>query len=328
MFNSIIKMFSSKGNFVRRDKNFPNIIYLNGILKKEINNWVNDMNVGTFNEILRDIGFKNDDCVYLYGVDNMEIHYSVNNEKLNENNVISLSYGNIGRTNSEIIIIDGSGKRTYGIGELSDNNIFLKSYEYLLDSGMICKKSIDGDKVLFTISNNDYELMLEIVLNLENGYFLSDLEMLNSKRLEEYMINLKFPVIIEDVYKKINEILEIDQSMFRLFNLVVTKKVNRMKTDIVLDEILIRDGMFERIIKSYEYGTINLDRNGNWSYNKFDGDLVFSVRYDNNSRYRYNFDDKDSNNKCLNGEELYELKDDAGKSVEDTKKLVRMMFNR
>ena len=66
-----------------------------------------------------------------------------------------------------------------------------------------------------------------ILLNMNNGCLLSEIEAINSLELEEYLINLEFPIVIEEVYKDISKILKLDESMFKIFDLVVTKNIDR-----------------------------------------------------------------------------------------------------
>ena len=93
------------------------VIYSNCFLKDEVNKWLKYMNIGAINDILIDIGFKSEDCIYLDGIDINKIYYSVNNEELNKNNVITLSYGQFLESSPKIVISNGNKKRTYGYAE-------------------------------------------------------------------------------------------------------------------------------------------------------------------------------------------------------------------
>ena len=115
--------------------------------------------------------------------------------------------------------------------------------------------------------------------------------------------------------------------MFKIFDLVVTKNVDKKKVDMVMDQILVCGGELVRIIKCYDKGIITLNGDGSFSYDKFDCESVFSLRYNNNSRYRYRFSDDDSNKyRDFDMIDLVLIKDDANIYVENTKKLVRDMF--
>ena len=177
------------------------------------------------------------------------------------------------------------------------------------------------------IDNGDYEITLEILLNMNNGCLLSEIVAINSLELEEYLVNLEFPIVIEELYKDISKILKLDESMFKIFDLVVTKNIDRKKVDIVMDQILICGGNLQRIIKSYDKGIITLNNDGSFIYNQFDKDSVFKLRYNNNSKYRYRFSDDSDNYRDFDMLDLILVKDDANIYVEDTKKLVRDIFN-
>ena len=306
-----------------------NILYENKNVKKMIMSWCKLLNVDSFSKMLVDLGIDKDSIVYLYeDYGNLDrVIYSLNEDRIDYNNWIMYD-----DKNKEITINNRDGYKNYKIKYLDS---LCKNYELLLYS----KKRVVNDRVncfhkygfdnsLFVIDNGDYELTLEIGLNMDNGCFLCEIEEINSKELEEYLINLEFPIVIENVYKDISKILRLDESMFKIFDLVVTKNVDYKKVDMVMDQILICGGLLQRIIKCYENGIITLNNDGSYSYDKFDKDSVFSLRYNNNSKYRYRFSG-DSSDKYRDFDmiDLVLVKDDADMYVENTKKLVRDMFN-
>ena len=305
-----------------------NIVYKNKDVKSKIIYWCKLLNIDSFRWILNDLGIDKDRIVYLYeDSDNLDrVLYSIDEDRVDYDNWIMYD-----DKNKEITINNRDGYKNYRINYLdsmcNNYNLELYSKKRVVNDRVNCFHKYGIYDSLFVIDNGDYELTLEIGLNMDNGCFLCEIEDINSRELEDYLINLEFPIVIEDVYKDICKIVNMDESMFKIFDLVVTKNVDKKKVDMVMDQILVCGGELVRIIKCYDKGIITLNGDGSFSYDKFDCESVFSLRYNNNSRYRYRFSDDDSNKyRDFDMIDLVLIKDDANIYVENTKKLVRDMF--
>ena len=326
----INKIFKNKNK--NMNEKGPKVIYSNWLLKDEINKWVKYMNIGTINEILMDIGFKSEDCVYLDGIDINKIYYSVNNEELNKNNVITLSYGQFLESSPKIVISDGNKKRTYGYEYISDDRdrIILESYEYMLDNKMKCKKEFDinGNKILYIISNNNYELLLNIEYD-DNYEYNSSLN--RELKLEEYFGSLELPFDIDSMYKKICEIISLDVDKCRKFELRVNEiDIYNHKSirDIIslVNGNLVQFGMTKNGRKifmndkgSYSYKLVSENEENlkfNFSLDIFDDMVSYSVS--NNDRNVIDDDMKKLVNDTI---------DCAIDDIEDSKKKVRKIFS-
>ena len=114
-------------------KNYPLVVYENGIIRKEISNWVKFFGAKSFRQVLLDIGFNESDVVYIYGrnSDTLEYYYSVNDREINPNNYIKISYGAFLDRGSTIDIYNGNGYRDY---EFIDNNFDIISMSHIIRS--------------------------------------------------------------------------------------------------------------------------------------------------------------------------------------------------
>lgn len=319
---NLLNLFKFKNKYINNSK----IVINNKELKNDILSWNNFLNLDNFYDVLINLGISKNEIVYLYKdyMNKDRFIYSYEKDKIDIDKWIFYDL-----KNKEITINDRNGYKNYKIKYLDSNNYELKLYskKRLIDDSVTCFHKYGFDNSLFVIDNGDYELTLEILLNMDNGCLLSEIEEINSLELEEYLVNLEFPIVIEELYKDISKILKLDESMFKIFDLVITKNMDRKKVDIVMDQILICGGNLQRIIKSYEYGIITLNNDGSFIYDQFDKDSVFKLRYNNNSKYRYRFSDDSDNYRDFDMLDLILVKDDANIYVEDTKKLVRDIFN-
>ena len=322
------KIFKSKNR--NENKNGPSVIYKNGLLKDEINKWLKYMDIESFDDVLMNIGFKKGDCVYLDGIDVNKIYYSVNSEKLDKNNVISLSYGEFLESSPKIVINNGNIKRTYGCGFKSSDmdRIVLNTYEYLLDNKMVCKRCYEDNRIFYIISNNNYNLLLNIEYDEIEEYNSS----LNRElELELYFGSLIFPVDIDSMYKDICEIISIDIDKCRIFELRVNE-IDKYNHKFIRDIISLVNGNL------VQFG---MTKNGKRIFVYDDGSYSYELVSDNEDDLKFNFsldikDDSISYSVSNNGKNVIddEMKklineriDNANIDIEDSKKLVRNMFN-
>lgn len=323
----IKKIFRNKNKNVNKD--MPKVIYTNWLLKDEINKWIKYMNVGSFNDILMNIGFKSDDCIYLDGIGISKIYYSANSEKLDKNNVISLSYGEFLESSPKIVINNGNIKKTYGCGFKSSDmdRIVLNTYEYLLDNKMVCRRCYDDNRMFYIISNNNYNLLLNIEYDEIEEYNSS----LNKElELERYFGSLVFPVDIDGMYSKICEIISLDIDKCRRFELRVNE-IDKYNHKCVRDIIILVNGHLVQFGMTKNGKRIFMNDDGNYSYelvsdNEEELKFKFSLDItDDNISYSVSNNDRnvidDEMKKMVN-----DTIDNANIDIEDSKKLVRKMF--
>lgn len=318
-------MFNIK-NLFNRDNNIckdNNIVYENGIVKNEILSWCKNLGINNIRDLLIKLGFSNNDKIYLYqDYGNLyRVIYSVNEDKINNNNFIWFNY-----KRKEIVVNSGNESKCYSIDLSNDKdknlNIDLIYCKKEIDDRISCYNRLGKNNILFIIDNRDYELTLEIYTYAK--IFRDEID-----DLEIYLTSLKFPIVIDKVYSDICYILSLEQGIMEMFNLVVTKNVSKKKPDFVMDEILIQKGMLERITKTSDGRRITFDKDGNYIYDKIDNNSLLTIKYNTDSKpnYRYSYKDRSNdNNGSFNEEELSRLKNDAKKEIDDVKKLIKELF--
>ena len=322
----IKKIFGKRNKYVNKD--MVKVSYSNWFLKDEINKWLKYMDIESFNDVLINIGFKKGDCVYLDGIDVNKIYYSVNDEGFNKDNYIILLYGQFLESSPKIVISVEDKKRTYGFGYVcgEKDGVVLEKYEYLLDNGMICKRCYEDNRIFYVISNDKYNLLFNVEYDSNIEYDLNvDME------LERYFGDLIFPIDIDSMYKEICEIISIDIDMCRIFELRVNE-IDKYNHKFIRDIISLVNGNLVQFGMTKNGKRIFMDDDGNYSY-----ELVS----DNEEELKFKFslditDDNISYSVSNNGRNVIddEMKrlvneriDNANIDIEDSKKLVRKMFN-
>lgn len=307
--------------FKKEDKKGLKIVYENKVTKSKVLSWIKEVGIDNFADVLVSLGFNLDDTVYLfddYGSFN-RFNYAINEDKVNIFNTIELDYR----------------KKEFTISSQDEIRGYHVDKPYMLDLVYYQKKVAEDktfyyrpseNKSLFIIDNDRYELSLEICLDNQDSFLDVD----NDRMISKYLINLQFPIVIEEVYKELCRMLKIDESMIKMLDLVVTKSVNKKMPDLVMDEILIQDSRLFRFTKSDNGRKVTIDKNGNWIFEKMDMDSVFTVKYGENSepRYRYTFNDRTEDKiSYFSEEEITLLKEIANMDVEKTRRLVKENFN-
>lgn len=307
-------MFNIKNLFKKNDVN-NNIVYENRIVRDEIMSWCYDIGFRNINDLFRMLDIDTDRKVYLYqDYDSRNsVIYSVGIDKIDNNNFIRFN-----SKRREIVVNNRDISKCYRI--CLDNEFYFDG-DPVMDNDLsvyldlvYCKKRID-DKIsiyhrinknnsLFVLDNGLYELTLEI----DSYANICDCEY---NDLEIYLSSLEFPIEIDKVYKDICYILSLEQDIMDRFNLVVTKSIDKRKPDIVMDEIMMENGVLERITRTKDGKSIILDKDGNFKYTKIDDE----------SKYSYKF--KIGNN---NDDTLSMLDEDVKIEVDNVKKLVRDIF--
>ena len=276
-------MFKIKNLFNRLNSNKnSNVVYENRVVRNEIMSWCNEIGVRDVNVLLRMIGIDTDRKIYLYqDYGNLySVIYSVGMNRIDNNNFIKFN-----SKRKEIVVNDRDVSKCYRFGLNSfiddDGDPVLDRY-YQIDADLVyCRKRID-DKIclynrinknnsLFVLDNGLYELMLEIdtCANICDDEY-DDLGI--------YLSSLEFPVNIESVYKDICYILSLEQEIMDKFSLSVTKSIDKRKPDKVMDEIMIENGVLERVTITRDGISVMLDKFGNYVYEGIDVGAKYCYR--------------------------------------------------
>jgi len=319
MFN----IFKKRDNRNNIDGSEIKIKYENGIVKNEISSWIKEIGIININDFFIKLGFDKEDILYLYqdysGL--YRVLYSVNEDKIKYNNIIRFNH-----KNKELIVTNHDESRCYKIINKDNKNIKLELlyHKKRINDKITLFHRIENNSSIFVIDNGDYELTLEI-------YTDAKISKDEFKDLEIYLSSLIFPIEIDKVYSDICNILSLDQDIMEMLNLVVTKNIGSKKPDIVMDEILIENGVLEKITKTTDNISVTLDKNSNWSYSKIDDSRIFTVKYQEESsdKYRYVYHDNSKNKDgYFSKEDISLIKDSAIIEIDNMKKLVKQKFKK
>lgn len=333
MFNlkEFIKNLSSKKEYVDDKKNYPLVVYENDMIKNQISEWVKFLGGKSFRQVMLDVGFSESDIIYIYNKEDslLEYYYSVNNSEINIDNYIKISYGAFLESASSLDIYNGDDYKKY---EFIYNNFDSDKKSFVLS---IDKKEIDNNgkcyirdyyanMACFEVKNDNYDF----VFNFGNMSSFDDINSLvvnNEDKLYEYLYNLEFPIDVIDVYKNIVNICNMDFSKYTFFVIKCYPKGNVSKVDL----LGLCNGKFSELKMTKDGKRICLNCYDVWEYKKNNDN--FSVKFCmNSSNNNVSYNVSGLNDKVVDSYTLGLLKSDINSArceIEDTKKLVKMMFN-
>ena len=184
-------------------------------------------------------------------------------------------------------------------------------------------RNYSNDKVDINVSYNDYRFYLEVYY----GAGFSTRKLDNEKELMKYLVGLTFPISIVDVYKKICEISLGDVSKYsRIVIRCCNVKDNVKETDL----IVLEDGNFGEFGITKNDKTIFIDKYGNYTYRMSDLTTDVEISISSDDRTKCEISTKDGN--CMDEyiDSLLVVTDinDARYEKEETKKLVRTIFDK
>lgn len=314
-------MFDIKRLFGNKNKDLPKVVYKDKKVKTNILEWLEYLKLDSIEEVLSEIGFKSEDIIYLYDCTDNSFYYSVNKDKLDKNNIMRLDF-------SSKLLIFGNNEVVYKYscypGNYAGKSVVIGSryYEKRLSEDIACTCYYSDNRFSFLLYNDDYDLSLE----LHFKYVMNGFENGEDKILEEYLSGLTLPVVLEDVYKKICEICDVNS--FRTFELHVKSRLEEdHRINKITDLISLLDGELNKFVRTKNGKTVSFKGDRKWSC-EVESDLVSSVEYSDTGReltYKFTFNDEKNR---VSDEELINLKNSALEEVEDTKKLARIMISK
>lgn len=314
-----------------RYEEYPQVVYGNRKIKREILAYLKYLGCPSFRIILKDLGYTDKDTIYLNEFEclhkefrDMEYLYSVNENVINLDNKITLNHGilfesppyvSITKNSEEIkyqcvkseIPFDGVWfNKDYRVKKYSNNKEYTRYY--------------DMHGYFSSIVKDDYKLRVSLC----GGYHTDDIIILDKeKELEEYLVSLDFPVKIDEVYKKICEIVGIEIDNYPDLKIEVSNIIDYNTTDIMQ----LHNGELVKFGMTVDNKSIFLDGDNNWSYKitKDDGKTVcYSLSTVNGNL--------DYNNNCSDNKDFQMVfsqnLNEAKKEVEKVKTRVRSMLNK
>ena len=107
----------------------------------------------------------------------------------------------------------------------------------------------------------------------EHNVYSSKYKLDNEDKLRDYLMSLKFPIRIDEVYKKIQRDFLGDISKYPTIKLECMTFDHCNGIDVVSDKILITDGEWKNFGMTRGKKTIMLEHTGEWSYKLLDSNM-------------------------------------------------------
>lgn len=303
----LLNIFKKNDNKLRRVKNEPKVIFKNMELQIVIGQWLGVLPTVNFNEhlfqnidsgtILKNNGLtksQKEKIDFLFGQILKQIGVSENEvcivTDLKQNNFCFKVYLKNGRCLNMQIVVDENkeflselkvdwGKKieTYFLSVTKLASLNLQCYELISSiNGNKCLRNFSLDLASFNLENNGNNLSI-VVTRPENEELQKRLAVIfrlgDEKELERYLLEASFPLVIDDVIKKLRECLSSnDLSVYPRISIRIFKK-DKEKV-FVTDLIEIKYGKVIKVKKTQGSKTVSWDINGSWSYHE---DFAFGL---------------------------------------------------
>ena len=336
-YENCLKVYNLKNNICDEDR-----IHLKRYcikIEKNVNGIVYKCHI--FYGSLIEICVKNNDgkeikfcCEGYHGTDNLDI---INENELEEYMLslnISDSVENAFKKLCQLVRIDeffydkislgfyknGDMQSGYSIERKSDTKVVInvkeacqyKSYcREILSRNPFIK---DGDKkIRIAISNDAFSIVLEIL----NNHVISEVN--NEFVLREYLLNLKFPVSIDELYKKIREISLGDVSKY------IYVKLESYDGSVLTDEIHLANGKLKFFKTTRDGKVSSIDEDGKFSYitQNEKSSLSLDITNDAITRYEYTHQDGIDSDK----DDIYKVRQTITTEAKDAKVRTRNLVD-
>ena len=310
------------------DKEYPTVVIKDREISRELKGFLGrrfsiEM---IFGQILSQFGFNKDDLIvlknieYNRGMNAVKFEYSVNLVNDSENKII-LDFNCFRQlivSNRNVdVVCDCS------VTSKNDIRVYLKKIEEKINSFKTYTHKYGYTYSEYSIKNGNDEISLTLRKDNDNDY-KEYMLIENDLKIEEYFKNMDLNCDIDKIYKDISEYLgNIDN--YKDVKLEINKIINNKSIN--TDLLVLENGICKEFMITRNGRCIYLNSNGELSYNfngrfytvsslgKDDRNITYSVNADNDEILKYVIDTKG-------------YVEDVVSDVEDTKKLVRSMFNR
>ncbi len=229
-----------------------------------------------FGLLLKIVGIENTETCTLNQFDKNNLSFNCHFNNRNTNANISLKWSDILYSGTEFIINYKNESKTYDyLPEVEEENkpTRLNLHHYTIknpENDNSCFRYLSPYSAYFRLTNGEYSLSIEmkrpenIKVNMKINYdYIFKIE--NEEQLQQYLLGLTFPVEINEVYKKICEILITTVDKYPSFKIEIKEKKDE-KNNKTTDMIDLHHGQVKQIIITKNEKTIAIDNDGNWSY--------------------------------------------------------------
>lgn len=279
-----------------------------------------------FGQVLRQLGFSKDDIIvlknidYNVGINAVSFEYSVN--LLNDSyNKITLDFNYFRK-----LIVSSKDMDIMcecSCTSVNDVRVYLKQIDEKIDGSREYTRKYGYSYSEYII--NRFGSSVKLLLRRDIDSNCSELMSIeNDLKIEEYFKNLNTSIDIDVLYKDLECYLG-DIDSYKEIRLEVSENRDNKKINTGL--LVLENGICKEFMISRNDRCVYLNNNGEWSYNfngRFynisslgsdDGRVNYNISADNDSILKHVMDTKDYVKDVIN-------------EVDDTKKLVRTMFNK
>jgi len=294
-----------------------------------------------FGKTLLSLGFNKTDNIVLckYNRKTFTFNYIVNGCNPYKKNTMSLNCG-YDDGKPKLILTTGTRKtenmKIYRCSRNNDNRINNEFVVIMEDKKLsnginYCVDYSNVDILIDVNYPNNYCLRIELegpydgLLSEYYEYFDMNDKLRDEEKLINILINLEFPVEIEDIYKDICDNYFNDISIFSKFILSIEKQNDNKYLNEVVSKIDLRDGILKEFIITRNGKRITIDNKDNWQYEINNNGNILVLDYkDEQLTSGIIYGNKDnSDNDVL----VSDLSKEACEEVVEAKTLVRKMLD-
>lgn len=279
-----------------------------------------DMIANEFGKILLKVGVQPDEICIISGHDKDNFSFNCHLKNSDKDKKISLRWGDPIDNLPEIIVQDESKEERYEYYPEYDNkpsNLLLR-FQTLYRNNNSLFRYLYGYDTMFRLSDGSKKLQLDVTRPdyiTEAGYDGYQYRLNNEEELQEYLLELSFPIDINEVYKIISEI-----SLDSIKDYPEIKIVVKDEKGNTTDEIKLHYGKLEKFTMTKNGKTVSIDNNGNWTVAS--PKVSINKSYDGKVNYILNMDSY---------EELIAYLDInqftiANEEVSDAKQMIKTLF--
>ena len=284
----------------------------------------------TFRKLLTIAGIDQNEKCILNNFDKRKLTFNCHLENSDEDAKISLKWGSFVDFSPEFNIKYKNKQKIFEYSRLHKVN----SFNFKLMSEEETKNNNTYTRyyspyfVTISLENEKYELELRVsnVENLDISKIKNyTFELINEPELKEYLLNLEFPIKINELYKKIDDILLYSISKYPNFSLTVCQKMNNNKYR-VTDKVVLNHGKLKEF-------TMTKDEKVSDTYKIYSKDYIgkYRIKYDgktisisDNNSWKYD-SDKISAYKNPDGKMGFSVKEMTKESMENLKTILEEM---
>ena len=309
------------------DREYPTVVIKDREISRELKGFLGrrfsiEM---IFGQILSQFGFNKEDLIvlknmeYNRGMNAAKFEYSVNLVNDSDNKMI-LDY-----CLRQLIICSKNMDVVCECSVTSKNDIrvYLKKIVEKINSFKTYTREYGYTYSKYSIKNGNDEISLTLGKENDNDY--KELMCIdNDLEIEEYFKNMGCNYDIDKMYKDIEGYLGNIDSYKN-----IKLEINKIRNNKVINTglLVLENGVCKEFMITRNDRCIYLNSNGEWSYNfngrfytvsslgKYDKNITYSINADNDEILKYVMDTKG-------------YVEDVVSDVDDTKKLVRSMFNK